>query len=235
MAGGPSYNFPLAGLFMGLFFLAVIFLFAFVQVGAISLAFAKLGLTPQQGFIALMATLFGAGINLPLWRTGRQVKVCAPKLDMLFRHHRGLWHKCEDGELVDQTVSVNLGGCLIPCLLSAWLISRHGLSLSLIIAVVVVSAACYKLARPVEGVGIGIPLLAPPLVTVLAALFLSTPEQAPMVAYVAGSLGTLIGADVLHLMTPGTMNRLEAPMLSIGGAGTFDGIFITGILAVLLT
>lgn len=235
MAGGPSYNFPLAGLFMGLLFLAVIFLFAFVQVGAISLAFAKLGLTPHQGFIALMATLFGAGINLPLWRTGRQVRVCAPKLGLFFRHHRGLWHKCEDGELVDQSVSVNLGGCLIPCLLSAWLISQHGLSLALIVAVVVVSAACYKLARPVEGVGIGIPLLAPPLVAVLAALFLSPPEQAPMVAYVAGSLGTLIGADVLHLMNPSTMDRLEAPMLSIGGAGTFDGIFITGILAVLLT
>jgi uncharacterized membrane protein len=28
--------------------------------------------------------------------------------------------------------------------------------------------------------------------------------------------------------------RLQAPMLSIGGAGTFDGIFLTGILAVLL-
>lgn len=234
MAGGPSYNFPLAGLFMALFFLALVFLFAFVQVGVISLAFAKLGLTPHQGFIVLMATLLGAGVNLPLWRTGRQVRVCAPKLGLLFRHHRGLWNKCADGELVDQSISVNLGGCLIPCLLSVWLISRHGLSMPLLIAVIVVSAVCYKLARPLQGVGIGIPILAPPLVTALAAVTLAPEGQAPVVAYVAGSLGTLIGADVLHLMTPSTMNRLEAPMLSIGGAGTFDGIFITGILAVLL-
>jgi len=30
------------------------------------------------------------------------------------------------------------------------------------------------------------------------------------------------------------MADLRAPVLSIGGAGTFDGIFLTGIIAVLL-
>ena len=50
-------------------------------------------------------------------------------------------------------------------------------------------------------------------------------------AYVAGSLGTLIGADLLNL---GIVGDLQAPVLSIGGAGTFDGVFLTGILAVLL-
>jgi uncharacterized membrane protein len=47
-------------------------------------------------------------------------------------------------------------------------------------------------------------------------------------------LGTLLGADILHLANTRTLNRLRSPMLSIGGAGTFDGIFLTGILAVLL-
>jgi uncharacterized membrane protein len=44
-------------------------------------------------------------------------------------------------------------------------------------------------------------------------------------------MGTLLGADVLHF---GDIRGLGAPMASIGGAGTFDGIFVTGILAVLL-
>jgi uncharacterized membrane protein len=44
-------------------------------------------------------------------------------------------------------------------------------------------------------------------------------------------MGTLIGADLLNLAKIGT---LGAPVASIGGAGTFDGIFLTGILAVLL-
>jgi uncharacterized membrane protein len=50
-------------------------------------------------------------------------------------------------------------------------------------------------------------------------------------AYVAGSLGTLIAADLLNL---GIIHALGALIASIGGAGRFDGIFMTGILAVLL-
>ena len=51
------------------------------------------------------------------------------------------------------------------------------------------------------------------------------------VAYVAGSMGTLIGADIMNLHR---VVELGAPMLSIGGAGTFDGVFLTGIIAGLL-
>jgi len=50
-------------------------------------------------------------------------------------------------------------------------------------------------------------------------------------AYISGTLGTLIGADLINL---GKIEGLQAPVASIGGAGTFDGIFFTGILAVLL-
>ena len=50
-------------------------------------------------------------------------------------------------------------------------------------------------------------------------------------AYIAGGLGTLIGADLTNL---DKVRGLGAPVASIGGAGTFDGIFLTGILAVLL-
>jgi uncharacterized membrane protein len=41
----------------------------------------------------------------------------------------------------------------------------------------------------------------------------------------------LIGADLLNL---GKVQGLGAPVASIGGAGTFDGIFLIGILAVLI-
>ena len=40
-------------------------------------------------------------------------------------------------------------------------------------------------------------------------------------------------ADRCRLAQPGDCPRLQAPVLSIGGAGTFDGVFLTGILAVL--
>ena len=59
---------------------------------------------------------------------------------------------------------------------------------------------------------------------------LSWRRAAPL-AYIAGSLGTLIGADLLNL---GKVRGLGAPVASIGGAGTFDGVFLVGIVAVLL-
>jgi uncharacterized membrane protein len=52
-----------------------------------------------------------------------------------------------------------------------------------------------------------------------------------VVAYVSGVLGTLIGADLSNL---GVIPKLGAPIASIGGAGTFDGVFLSGIIAVLL-
>jgi uncharacterized membrane protein len=41
----------------------------------------------------------------------------------------------------------------------------------------------------------------------------------------------LLGADLARL---GEIRRMGAPVASIGGAGTFDGIFLTGLVAVLL-
>jgi len=70
----------------------------------------------------------------------------------------------------------------------------------------------------------------PPLVAAAAALSLS-PDLALALAYTGGTLGTLIGGDRLNL---GRLRGLGAPIVSIGGAGTFDGIFLTGIIAVLL-
>jgi uncharacterized membrane protein len=64
----------------------------------------------------------------------------------------------------------------------------------------------------------------------ITAAFISWRNAAPL-AYAGGSLGVLIGADLLNL---GKLQRLGAPVASIGGAGTFDGIFVTGLFAVLL-
>lgn len=86
------------------------------------------------------------------------------------------------------------------------------------------------MATPVPGLGIAEPALVPPLVTAGVALLLSR-KYAPLLAYVGGSLGTLIGADLLNI---DKIQGLGAPVASIGGAGTFDGIFLTAIVAVLL-
>src|SRR5262245_2476400 len=86
-------------------------------------------------------------------------------------------------------------------------------------------------ARSRSGIGdIAMPVLVPALVACIVALILSRIHAAQL-AYIGGSLGTLIGADLFNL---GKISGLGAPVASIGGAGTFDGIFLVGILAVLL-
>ena len=57
------------------------------------------------------------------------------------------------------------------------------------------------------------------------------PAAAPALAYVAGVLGTLVGADILNLRR---VRALGAPVVSICGAGTFDGIYLTGVIAILI-
>lgn len=83
---------------------------------------------------------------------------------------------------------------------------------------------------PVLGLGIAVPALLPPIMAALLALLIS-PGEAPIIAYISGTLGSLIGADLLNL---NKIPDLRAPVASIGGAGTFDGIFLTGIISVLL-
>jgi uncharacterized membrane protein len=116
-------------------------------------------------------------------------------------------------------------------LLSVYLLIKNELYVRGILAVAVVTLVVYHLARPVRGVGITVPTFVPPLVAAGVAMALAW-RQAPPLAYIAGSLGTLIGADLLNL---DKVQGLGAPVASIGGAGTFDGVFLTGILAVLLS
>jgi len=93
-----------------------------------------------------------------------------------------------------------------------------------------VTFVVHRMARPIPGMGIATPMFIPPIAAALAGLIFNH-EWASSTAYVAGTLGTLIGADILHL---DKLRELRAPVASIGGAGTFDGIFLTGVLAVLL-
>ena len=119
---------------------------------------------------------------------------------------------------------------MIPGLLSLYLLARNRLWGLGLIAIVAVTVVCHILAKPVPGLGIALPVFVPPASAAIVALLLSRRYAAPL-AYIGGSLGTLIGADLLNL---GKVQGLGAPVASIGGAGTFDGIFLTGILAVLL-
>src|SRR5439155_106289 len=124
-------------------------------------------------------------------------------------------------------VALNVGGALIPILVSIYLLLRTRMYGRMLIGVALVAAVVHSLAHIVPGIGIAVPMIAPPLVAAAVGLVLSF-RGAPPIAYVAGSMGTLIGPDLLNLRA---VAHLGAPIVSIGGAGTFDGVFLTGIIA----
>ncbi len=138
-------------------------------------------------------------------------------------------------------VAVNVGGALIPLAISifftTYIASSPRALAALIASLTATSIATYLVSRAVPGVGIAVPGLVPPLVAVsTTALFnLSLPYMVT-VAYVSGSMGSLIGADILRLKKDINkfINLYGPTLLSIGGAGTFDGIYLSGVLAVVL-
>jgi len=221
------YFFPLTALFIVAFFLFLVFLFIFIQVGLISYAYERIGISAHFIFPLLLLSLLGSAINLPVTRLSGGPAVVQQRVDFF-----GVRYVIPLVEPHGQTVlAVNVGGAVVPTLISLYLLFTTGIFVRGLLGIALVSAIVHRLAQPVPGVGIAVPLFVPPLIAALTGLLLSS-EHAPALAYVAGTMGCLIGADLLNLRR---LAGLGAPVASIGGAGTFDGIFFTGIIAVLLT
>jgi uncharacterized membrane protein len=219
---------PFAPLPFILFVSLLVFLVAVVQVGALTLAFDKLGLSAESGFLLLFASLFGSAVNLPLF----SIQAEAPPPDATPVAIRGLLRHLAREFRGRTLIAINVGGGLIPVLFSLYLVTRGALPLlPLLVVVAIVAAMSHVTSRPMPGIGIGMPLFVAPLTAALAAFLIAPAHSAP-VAYVGGTLGVLIGADLTRLKD---IRRMGTPIAAIGGAGTFDGIFMTGIVAVLLT
>ena len=218
--------FPLALPFVLGLFLLIVFLVAVIEVGILGYAYEKVGVDRRWVFTLLMLSLVGSGVNIPVAELPPE-RVLSGE-EVVFFGMRYVVPMVEDWPRT--VIAINVGGAVIPTLLSLYLVVKNGLWAPSLVAVAVVAAIVHALAWPVRGVGIAVPGLVPPLVAAATALAMSR-GSAPALAYVAGSLGTLIGADLLNL---GRIRGLGAPIASIGGAGTFDGIFMSGILAVLL-
>ncbi len=208
-----------------LFIFALAFLVAFIQVGLLSIAFHKLGLSANAAYLLLITSLLGSMINLPLFRLRSQRNETIPPPQLLFPILPTLHSNNHT------LIAVNMGGCLIPIAFSLYLLNNSGVTLlQAVQAIAFVTLISYLFSRPVHGLGIGMPILVAPLSAALIAVGLNPELSAPL-AYIGGTMGVLLGADIFRLKD---ISKMGPPFAAIGGAGTFDGIFITGIVAVLL-
>lgn len=215
---------PLRFLLILLFTLWIVFA---IKLELIALTFAKLGLDPESALLLLTLSLFSSAINLPLLRL--RTSAAPPPLPMRFHGILRLPQKPFTGHT---QVAVNVGGCLVPLFFSFFLMGHYPIPAPpLLSAIAIVTLVSYLASRPIAGLGVAMPVFVAPITAALAASFLGGEHRAPL-AYIAGTLGVLIGADLLRLRD---IPALGASMASIGGAGTFDGIFMSGLVAVLLT
>jgi uncharacterized membrane protein len=194
------------------FFFVLAFFFLLLEIHVINYAFVTIGLPPELAFTALLVSLVGSYINIPIARiaTGR------PHPAAVIRSF-GVRYRVPIRYATDSTIiAVNVGGAIVPVLISAYLLMQMpAIIVPALIGVAIVTAIVHRFAMPVPG-----------------GYFLgSSQHHRDAVAFVSGVIGTLVGADLLNLRN---LRNLGAPVTSIGGAGTFDGIFLTGIVAVLL-
>jgi len=174
--------------------------FVFLFYKVMSFSFRKMGIPRHLVIPSLVAILIGGVFNIPIWRSG------------------------------GVTVAVNVGGAIIPLLVSFYLLRKAPL-LKTVLAVAAVATVSGLLAEvDANGIRLRFGFLILPLVAVSVALILAG-RNAPPVAFIAGTIGAIIGVDLVHL---GELIHLSTAHMSIGGRGVFDGIFTTGIIAAVL-
>jgi uncharacterized membrane protein len=218
---------PVTNPFVALMVLMLVVVFALLEIGIIETAYSKLGVSHRAISVLLFATLVGSYLNIPIATVHAHNMMQQDQIVTAF----GIAHIVPHASYPHETViAINVGGALIPALLSLYLVIEFGFYISALAATALVSFVVYQFSQLVPGVGIAVPTLLPGMFAAIVAYLLDR-QRAPALAYVAGTMGCLLGADIFNL---GHIYKLGAPVASIGGAGTFDGVFVSGIVAVLL-
>ena len=220
------YYLPLTPGLFSILVLLVGGLIVLIQLHVLRYAYMRLGVGPGGALFLLFGSLIGSYFNIPITILPGQTVESGQIVDFFGMRYVVPLVVASPGTVL----AVNVGGAIIPTLMSTYLVIRYQLWIKAALAIAAMALIIHSMATPVHGIGIAVPVFVPVVATAILAFILSREYAAPL-AYIGGSMGTLIGADLLNLDRIGS---LGAPVASIGGAGTFDGIFLTGILAVLL-
>ncbi|MEM0350649.1 MAG: DUF1614 domain-containing protein [Archaeoglobaceae archaeon] len=189
------------------------------------------GIDSNEALLLFAMIVIGSFINIPLYEKRG--------LEVVRRYEIfGLIYTVKRRKRL--TVAVNVGGCILPVILAMKLTYEvlEFIQLPIFLGAFAISSLIiYGFAKPIPGVGIVVPMILPPIVATassIVVLFLSESPWIllPKLSFSIGVLSALFGADILHLRD---IEKIGYGVVSIGGAGTFDGIFLTGIFSVLFS
>ncbi|MEM3507587.1 MAG: DUF1614 domain-containing protein [Candidatus Bathyarchaeia archaeon] len=231
---------PISGIYLFLMILLGPIMIPLIFLGFRSALISGLGLSPFTASMILIISVFGSFINFPI----KKILTNKPVLVLKEIRFFGVTWSIPELEISSKEtiIAMNLGGAIVPIALSFYLlffmiplyeINPWLTYFKILISTILIAYFMKSFSRLIPGLGIAIPGILPPMITtfitmlIYKAFTLSNPF---FIAYISGTLGTLIGADLLNL---GKVSSIGAPIVSIGGAGTFDGIYLTGLFSML--
>lgn len=222
----PPLAFPLFVLLVVIPFLLILFIFTGTAVFQI-----VFGVDADRALIIFILILFGSLVNIPIYeKEGIAYEVRYRVFGLIYTIRK-------QGKI---TVAINLGGCFFPLILAfkalydlRWYIGLY----PWLVVFILSSLVIYSFAKPIPGVGIVVPMLIPPLTAAFLSFLMLYLLNLPLIllpklAFSTGVFSALFGADIFHLKE---LDKIGSGVVSIGGAGTFDGIFLTGIFAVVFS
>jgi uncharacterized membrane protein len=232
---------PFSKIYLVIFLIGIFTVFQIVVIFLGRVLVRGLGIPPEFVGIYMLISLLGSWVNIPLTKLETRMPVYKMRevtaFGVIWRH-----------PVIDQMgqtiqISINFGGAVVPILTSmyllvvsipfntTYLIESYVATLTILI---IITLVMNRVSRVIPGLGIASPAIVAPAITALMTILFDSiiPLNCPtQVAYVGGTLGTLIGADLLNLKK---LTKVGAPYISIGGAGTFDGVYLTGLISVLM-
>ena len=180
--------------------------------------FSTLGFSALGGLLITVFIFLGSFINLPLSK-GESVEVRDDRFFGAFNRRVS----------IRSGISINLGGAVIPIFVVSILIPNSPI-LPTLVTILATALVAYKFSTYRPGIGVALTPAFPVLTALIFSLLLA-PQSPETVAFIAGVLGTIIGADLINLPKA---SKLERGVIVIGGGGVFDGVLLTGIIASLL-
>src|SRR6201991_2701337 len=180
----------------GLFSILVVItigLVILIQLRILRYAYMRLGVGPGAALLLLFGSLIGSYFNIPI-----TILPGAPVRSGEIVEFFGMRYVVPLVVAPGTVLAVNVGGAIIPAIMSAYLVMRYQLWIRAALATAVIAIIIHSMATPVPGVGIAVPVFVPVVATAILAFILSRENAAPL-AYIGGSMGTLIGADLLNL------------------------------------
>jgi uncharacterized membrane protein len=226
---------PLSVIALILLIALVILIIPLLFLGLVGAAFTRLGFSWIAALAVVLLMLTGSLVNIPLYRIKRDmVRVDTPVIS--FTGAEGPFAPQPVWETI---IALNLGGAVIPLAVSAYLLYQASIVAGTEIlqpvtaGVVIVAVIAWLATRYIPGYGIRAPLFMPGLVAILCGLLLTggTGLSAAVTAFVAGTVGTLVGAGIAQLPR---IRDMEIPEVSIGGSGMFGAIFLACILSAVI-